>query len=131
MFLDTSGLMCLLDKRDDRHADALIYYRSANERLTSSYVIAELVALADARGVPRAKALDFVADIQNAPTVEVCWVDEELHRRAFDLLLERMDKTYSLCDAVDFVLMREHGITDALTTDCHFEQEGFNRLLAQ
>ncbi len=40
-----------------------------------------------------------------------------------------MDKTYSLCDAVSFVLMRLEGITEALTTDHHFEQEGFVRLL--
>ena len=39
------------------------------------------------------------------------------------------DKTYSLCDAVSFVLMRGRGMTDALTTDRHFEQEGFRRLL--
>jgi len=35
----------------------------------------------------------------------------------------RQDKTYSLCDAVSFVLMRERGIHEALTTDKHFEQE--------
>lgn len=39
------------------------------------------------------------------------------------------DETYSLCDAVSFVLMRQRGISDALTTDRHFEQEGFIRLL--
>jgi len=42
---------------------------------------------------------------------------------------QRLDKTYSLCDAVSFVLMRQYGYTEALTTDHHFEQEGFHRLL--
>jgi predicted nucleic acid-binding protein len=41
----------------------------------------------------------------------------------------RLDKDYSLCDAVSFLLMRARGLTDALTTDKHFEQEGFRRLL--
>jgi predicted nucleic acid-binding protein len=45
------------------------------------------------------------------------------------LLLARQDKTYTLCDAVSFVLMRKRQITEALTTDRHFEQEGFRRLL--
>jgi uncharacterized protein len=45
------------------------------------------------------------------------------------LLVARQDKTYSLCDAVSFVLMRQRSITEALTTDRHFEQEGFIRLL--
>jgi hypothetical protein len=44
-------------------------------------------------------------------------------------LAESYDKSYSLCDAVSFVLMRRHGLTEALTTDHHFEQEGFARLL--
>lgn len=41
----------------------------------------------------------------------------------------RLDKSYSLCDAVSFLLMREGAITEALTTDRHFDQEGFVRLL--
>jgi len=45
------------------------------------------------------------------------------------LLLARQDKTYSLCDAVSFVLMRRRHLTEAWTTDRHFEQEGFQRLL--
>jgi predicted nucleic acid-binding protein len=57
------------------------------------------------------------------------WVDEELHRGALALLMAGVDKTYSLCDAVSFILMRQRRITEALTTDHHFEQEGFQRLL--
>jgi predicted nucleic acid-binding protein len=34
-----------------------------------------------------------------------------------------------LGDAVSFLLMRKLGINEALTTDLHFEQEGFVRLL--
>lgn len=56
-------------------------------------------------------------------------MDEALHRSALALLQSRPDKTYSLCDAVSFVLMRHYNITEALTTDRHFEQEGFVRLL--
>lgn len=57
------------------------------------------------------------------------WVNEPLHRGAVALLKARPDKAYSLCDAVSFLLMRERGLIDALTTDHHFQQEGFRRLL--
>ena len=63
------------------------------------------------------------------PLVEVVWVGESLHRDALQLLEERPDKDYSLCDAVSFVLMRQHALSEALTTDHHFEQEGFHQLL--
>jgi predicted nucleic acid-binding protein len=65
----------------------------------------------------------------DSPDVVTVWVTEDVHRQAMALLLARQDKDYSLCDAVSFVLMRKHGIRDALTTDRHFEQEGFRRLL--
>jgi uncharacterized protein len=44
--------------------------------------------------------------------------------------MERLDKNYFLCDAVSFVLMRQRGLNESLTTDYHFEQEGFQRLLS-
>ena len=129
MLLDTSGLMCLFDLRDFRHADARTFYDTAPIRLTHSYVFAELVALTHARGAPRGSALDFIADLQDDPEVEVVWVNERLHRWALDLLRRRQDKDWSLCDAVSVILMEQRGLTDALTTDHHFEQAGLRRLL--
>lgn len=123
--------MCLFDRRDFRHADAQTLYDSAPARLTHSYVFAEFVALAHARGAPRAAALDYAFDLLSDPEVEVVWVGETLHRRALELLRTRLDKSWSLCDAVSIVLMQHSGVGDALTTDHHFEQAGFRRLLAQ
>jgi len=74
--------------------------------------------------------LTFVADLLGNPDIQIVWVDGPLHHEALSLLFARPDKAYSLCDAVSFVVMRQRGISDALTTDHHFEQEGFRRLLA-
>jgi uncharacterized protein len=129
MLLDTSGLLCLHYKTEPFHSQAVAGYKTAIGRLTHSYVIAEYVALANARRLPRASALEFVVDLLDNPAIETVWVDEALHRAAIDLLTVRQDKTYSLCDAVSFVLMAQRGMVEALTTDRHFEQEGFVRLL--
>jgi len=43
----------------------------------------------------------------------------------------RPDKGYSLVDCISMQTMRREGITDALTHDRHFEQEGFRALLAR
>jgi len=129
MLLDTSGLLCLHYQTEPLHTQASAAYKKATIRLTHSYIIAEYVALATARRFPRSSALAFVADLLDNPDIETVWVDEPLHRAAVELLMGRQDKTYSLCDAVSFVLMRQRGITEALSTDRHFEQEGFIRLL--
>jgi len=130
VFLDTSGLLCYLHRDEPQHQEAVQLLNGAsNKLLTHSYVLAELVALALVRRFPRSAVLTYAIDLLENPDIETVWVDEQLHREAMQLLVDRQDKTYSLCDAVSFVLMRQHRITKALTTDRHFEQEGFLRLL--
>ena len=129
MLLDTSGLLCLHHAAEPEHAAAITFFDAATDRITHSYVLAEFIALTQARRFPRAEALAFVADLQDSPEVTVIYVDESLHRAALSLLQERLDKGWSLCDAVSFVLMQRYSLTDALTTDHHFEQAGFVRLL--
>jgi predicted nucleic acid-binding protein len=129
MLLDTSGLFCYHDQADKHHTDAVTLLQASPLLLTHSYVFAEFVALAQARRLPRLPALQFIADILANEDVEVVWVDVFLHRAALQFLQARLDKTYSLCDAVSFLLMQERGLAEALTTDHHFEQAGFRRLL--
>lgn len=129
MLLDTSGLLCLHFSAEPLHTQACVTYQKATIRLTHNYIIAEYVALANARRFPRTFVLNFVVDLLGNPDIETVWVDESIHQAAVELLTLRQDKTYSLCDAVSFVLLRQRGMTEALTTDRHFEQEGFVRLL--
>ncbi len=85
--------------------------------------------LSHTRGKNRRESLSFIRDIIQVPRLELVWIDDDYHNRAMELLENRLDKTYSLCDAVSFVLMRERKSIEVLTTDKHFEQEGFARLL--
>ncbi len=129
MLLDTSGLLSVLDDKDAFHELSARLFRSSRPMVTHDYVLAELVPLAQTRGVPRALVVEFIRDILDAPSVRICWTDEAAYRAALVFLEQRSDKTYSLCDAASFVLMRRLEIGEALTTDRHFEQEGFVRLL--
>lgn len=129
MFLDMSGLLCFHHRAEPQHAVALQFFQSASRRLTHNYVVAEFVVLAQVRKVPRAPLLRFVAELHDNAAAEMVYVSEDLHRAALALLAQRPDKSWSLCDAVSFLLMRQEGIEEALTTDHHFEQAGFVRLL--
>ena len=53
----------------------------------------------------------------------------ELFEAGCDLYEQRPDKEWSLTDCISFVVMHNHGLTDALTADRHFQQAGFQALL--
>jgi uncharacterized protein len=129
MLLDTSGLLCFLDPTDPNHDAARTLFQAADARFTHSYVTTELIALATARRLYRPAVLSLVDDLEESASTQMVWVGRELHRSAMTLLRTQSDKTYSLCDAVSFTLMEARGLTEALTTDHHFEQAGFRRLL--
>ena len=129
MLLDTSGLLNLIHQDELHHEVSQTYFSAASQLITHNYVLAEFVALANSRHLPRQPALAFVSDIADSDEIEVVWVSAELHRQALILLADRVDKQWSLCDAVSFVLMQELHIREALTTDHHFEQAGFVKLL--
>jgi len=129
MLLDTSGLLSLLDAREPFHQKAAGEYARAASRVTHGYVVAELVALAGARRLPSGVVLPFVMDLIANPDIETIWPDQTLTAHAITLLLGRQGRGYSLCDAVSFVLMHARKVQESLSTDRHFEDEGFRRLL--
>jgi len=129
ILLDTSGLLCYHHADEPGHEVARALLDAPGRKVTHSYVLSELVTLAHVRRLSRRRTVEFVITLIESPVVEVVWVDETLHRSGMDLLAARADKNYSLCDAVSFALMRERRLLEALTTDHHFEQEGFVRLL--
>jgi uncharacterized protein len=115
MLVDTSGLLCLHHADEAQHGDARTLFLAADRKLTHGYVLAEFVALAMVCGLPRRKTLAFLAALMEQPDLEIVWVEEALHRRAIHLLEARLDKTYSLRDAVSFELMsarRDRSVDD-------------------
>jgi predicted nucleic acid-binding protein len=129
MLLDTSGLLALLDAREPSHLHARDVYAHQASPLTHGFVLAELIALANARSVPSGPVIQFAMSLIANPDITTIWPDELLTSQALALLSARQGQGYSLCDAVSFVLMRARGITTALSTDQHFADEGFQRLL--
>jgi predicted nucleic acid-binding protein len=130
ILLHTSGLFCLHHSKEPRHDESRDLFESSGPKPVRSYVLAEFVALSGTRGASRGAALAFLNALIEQPDIKVVWVDESLHRQGMTFLASRLDKGYSLTDAISFVLMTDRRLTEALTTDRHFEQAGFVRLLA-
>ncbi len=134
LFADTAGWGHLIDPTQVYHSLAATIYRRARQQgrkvITTNYVIAELVALLTSPlRVPRPATVAFIEGLKTSPYVEIIHVDAKLDEAAWQLLKERQDKEWSLVDCASFVLMEQRGIIEALTTDHHFEQAGFVRLL--
>jgi predicted nucleic acid-binding protein len=126
IFVDTSALLAVLDADDAYHARASRLWSDLvsgeEDLLTTSYVLVETFALAQARlGLPAARLLhDDVV-----PILRVTWVDEALHRAAATALLTAQRRHLSLVDCVSFEAMRRLGAERVFAFDRHFRQQGF------
>lgn len=121
----------MLDPDDAFHERAVELYAQAPVRVCHNYVLAELIALANARRKSAQSTLKFVQRVLDRPEeVKLSWADEHLTAQGLVHLQGRPVAGYSLCDAVSFVVMRRHNVQSALTKDEHFEREGFQRLLS-
>ncbi len=61
--------------------------------------------------------------------VEIVSGSHERFLEAIDFYESRRDKGYSLTDCISMIVCRARGITEVLTHDNHFEQEGLKILL--
>ena len=68
-------------------------------------------------------------NLRSAEDIEIVPASSELFSKGFAFFTSRPDKDWSFTDCISFVVMRERGITNALTADHHFEQAGFVALL--
>jgi predicted nucleic acid-binding protein len=135
VFIDTScGWANLFVATESYHPQTKEWFAQTRKRqiemVTSHYVIAELVALLNSPlRVPRSQLFQYVDAVKTASYVNVIYIDAVIETAAWYLLKSRSDKTWSLVDATSFIIMEQLGLQEALTTDHHFEQAGFIRLL--
>ncbi|HSF16994.1 MAG TPA: PIN domain-containing protein [Vicinamibacteria bacterium] len=126
VFVDTSGILALINPEDEHHNDARYVFDVLRTRgaplVTTSLVLVELYALLGRRmGIGAVRA--FRADM--APLMEIVWVDEPPHGAGLDLLLERKKRKLSLVDSVSFLTMRRRGIEEVFAYNPDFDEEGF------
>jgi len=126
-FADTWFLLAVLDRRDAHHARARRLRVTLGDAtiVTHDAVLSEVLAhFADDGAFSRARTVDAVRQALRA--WHVIPADRPLFLAALDRYAARPDKEYSLVDCMSMVVMRDLGITHALTNDHHFEQEGFH-----
>lgn len=132
MFLGTIFVQALLSRNDQYHGIATKFVGLL--RSAAGAVVAEAVLLEIADGMwatDRKAASDGINACYRTKNMRVVALETALMQRALQRYGARLDKDWSLTDCVSFVVMRDHGVTVALTTDRHFVQAGFRALLLE
>ena len=130
-FVDTFYLVALSDPRDQWHAHVLTLSRSLSDYhlYTVDEVLAEYLTFYSAsRPHIREDAVQTVLNVLSDPHMTVMAQSHTSFLDALAFYAARLDKHYSLTDCVSMQAMRREGLTDVLTNDHHFTQEGFHIL---
>jgi predicted nucleic acid-binding protein len=129
LLVDTSAFYALVDRSDTHHETAAGFWVSLLQEnhsiLTTNYVVVETLALLQGRlGFDAARL--WYSDI--LAVVDVHWIDESTHGRAFELWLGLGRRKVSLVDCVSFVTLRRYNIDRVFGFDRHFTEQGFQLL---
>ena len=133
VFVDTAYWIAVFSKRDSWRGSARQARRrmGAARQITTDDVLVEFLAACAAAGPQfRTEAAGFVRDVLAHPNIEVIPQSRESFLKGLTLYEARRDKSYSLTDCISMNAMRARSITQAVTTDLHFAQEGFSVLMA-
>ncbi|MDP9364879.1 MAG: PIN domain-containing protein [Chloroflexota bacterium] len=133
-FLDTAYIVALANADDQWHQAAARWEerlaRGQRRVVTTAFVLAEIGdGLAAVRR--RSLAVSIIDLLLAEPRVEIVPASSDLFAAAFALYRTRPDQGWGLADCASFVVMRERGLTAALTADTHFRQAGFRALLLE
>ena len=131
LFADTFYWIALADPTDSAHhlALTLTAERAASQIVTTDEVLTEyLTFFASAPAPTRREAAEVVEDLLTSSIVRVIPQSRDSFRSGLHLYRSRPDKGYSLVDCISMQTMKRERLTEVLTNDKHFEQEGFRAL---
>ena len=124
--------MALFNPRDQWHERAIVASKLIGDTklITTEDVLVELLNFFSEYGEKaRLGAVSQAEGILSSSNIEVAPLSHEAFIAGLTLYKARPDKGYSLTDCISMHAMRERQISDILTHDDHFRQEGFTVLL--
>ena len=132
LYADTAYWLALILTDDPWHDIAVLLSNEHDNAIivTTEMVITELLNAVSRFGeYHRTQAVNEVLRMRSDPNVEIIAQTGLQFRNAFNLYRSRPDQRWGLTDCSSFILMRERGITHALTADRDFTQAGFTILM--
>ncbi|PZV23783.1 MAG: PIN domain-containing protein [Snowella sp.] len=132
VFVDTAAWLALLNIDDIWHQQAkeirLELVKQNYIFITTEFVLLE-VGDALCSQVLRKNTANFLHNIYQLKSTKIITLSQDLLQLGLSLYEQRLDKDWGLTDCISFVVMQREQIQEAFTSDKHFEQAGFIRLL--
>ena len=128
VFADTFCWISLLNPGDEWHVRVRNVTQSLGPAaiLTTDEVLTEFLNYHAGFGLEvRAASSAFARELLGSPSIEVVAGGRDGLLGGLALYEHRLEKGYSLTDCISMQLMRDRDITEVLTHDHHFTQEGF------
>src|SRR5690606_2321357 len=132
IFADAFFWIALANPSDQWHSTAKRFNRANPNAVlvTTDEVLTEFLNYFSNVGGQHRRIVSQMCDgILTHPNITVYAQTHDSFLKGLDLYTRRPDKGYSLTDCSSMALMRELGLTEVLTHDKHFVQEGFRVLL--
>ena len=136
VFADTFYWTALTYPADENHEQALAFeaelHRINRIIFTTEEVLVEYLTFFSDKGAYwRTRAVAIVQGLRRRRGVRVLSQTSVSFQNGLRLYAARPDKDYSLTDCIAMETMRREGLSDVLTNDRHFEQEGFRALFRE
>jgi len=131
IFADSFYWIALANPADGWHQTATNFSQTRPEAMliTTDEVLIEFLNYFSAAGERmRTVVANMFEETMSHPGVLVIPQMRESLLRGFTLYKARADKGYSLTDCISMTTMHERNISEVLTHDHHFTQEGFTPL---
>jgi predicted nucleic acid-binding protein len=131
VFADSLYWIALSHQKDQWHTTALKVSHALRtaELITTQEMLGEFLTAFRHSPALRSIAVRRTDQIKADPRIRVLPQSDHSFQAGFALYKARPDKEYSLADCISMEAMRQEGITEILTHDTHFTQEGFTVLL--
>ncbi|HKI19904.1 MAG TPA: type II toxin-antitoxin system VapC family toxin [Isosphaeraceae bacterium] len=131
LFADAFYWAALLNSADAFHAAVASFSRTLGgaRLVTPDEVMTEVLNWFSRSGPYwRGKASELIRDLRSDPNIDVLPQTRADFDAAFALYEARPDKGYSLTDCRSMVALRALGVSEVLTNEHQFTQEGFTIL---
>lgn len=130
--MDTAAWIALLNPDDDWHPQALQAFHELRAKnsilITSEFVLLELADALSSAGW-RETTISFIEELRSLKNLEIIPCSPEWFTEGWKLYSKRKNTNWSLTDCISFEVRSALELLYVFTSDKHFAQAGFVKLL--